>query len=98
MCNTCRYVRRTRQDQYACFGCRCTKSISRRALRKPKEFYFLADGKPYVYKQRFEGLGGVPSCSYCASKMLYVGPHFRGPPRRKVKQWEYCRFLLSGRI
>lgn len=90
MCNICRYVRRTKQDQYACFSCRLTKNVCRK-MAIPKQFWFLADGVPYLYNtQRHKSATakGDPKCSNCAIKMIYVGPHFKGPSRRKLKIWD----------
>lgn len=93
MCNTCWYERLTKQEQYACFRCRCTKNISRRRPR-PKQFYFAADGVPHFYEtQRRHSFTetGIPKCSECAECMSFVGPHFRGPPKRKIKQWKQLK-------
>lgn len=91
MCNTCRYERSLRSQQFACFHCRCVKTISRKTPQ-PKQFYFAADGVPYSYFTKpiqRPTASGTPSCSSCSRKMKFVGPHFRAPPQKKTKQWQH---------
>ena len=81
--------------QFACFSCRVTKNISRKPP-KEKQFWFLADGTPYLYKtQRHKNATetGNPKCSKCAAQMTYVGPQFEGPPVRKIKLWKQLQYL-----
>jgi len=93
MCHTCDYGRRLHQEQYACFKCRCVKNISRKR-RQSKLFYFLADGVPYAYEKEYAPRSsGTPKCSECAQTMQWVGPHFRAPKKKRVREWEKARVL-----
>ena len=90
MCNICWYERRTKQDQHACFKCRCVKSVNRK-VPKDKNFYFAANGVPHSYLTRrrvSKTATGIPSCSECGDKMVYVGPHFRAPKAKKIREWQ----------